>query len=256
MPRAKKNNNLKNFVQSFLSIFNLELRRKNNFEKRYFDSIAEISENEFKILNEISEYALSSRANQWSIIQSLKYIKNKNINGDIVECGVYKGGSILLILKILKLLDLNKKVYGYDTFEFGFDKLSDYDTDIKGNKVEKLRFDKNFFPTKNQVINILLKFNIDETLLPNLIEGKTQDTLNLSKNVPDKISFLRLDTDIYEPTIDQLNKLYPLLSVGGILHIDDYGHCPGVKKAIDEYFFNKKIWLHRIDYTCRLLIKE
>ena len=85
-----------------MSIFNLELRRKNNFEKRYFDSIAEISENEFKILNEISEYALSSRANQWSIIQSLKYIKNKNINGDIVECGVYKGGSLLLILKILK----------------------------------------------------------------------------------------------------------------------------------------------------------
>ncbi len=256
MPRAKKNNILKNFVQNFLSIFNLELRKKNNFEKRYFDSVAEIHENELQILNEISAYALSSRANQWSIIQSLKYIKNKNIDGDIVECGVYKGGSLLLILKILKILNLDKKVYGYDTFELGFDKLSDKDTDIKGKKIEKLQFDKNFFPTKNQVIDTLLKFNIDESLMPNLIEGKTQDSLCLSENVPSQISFLRLDTDIYEPTIDQLNKLYPRLSKGGILHIDDYGHCPGVKKAVDEYFFNKKIWLHRIDYTCRLLIKD
>ena len=94
--------------------------------------MAEIHENELKILNEISAYALSSRANQWSIIQSLKYIKNKNIDGDIVECGVYKGGSLLLILKILEILNLNKKVYGYDTFELGFDKLSEKDTDIKG----------------------------------------------------------------------------------------------------------------------------
>ena len=256
MPRAKKNNVLKNFVQNFLSIFNLELRKKNNFEKRYFDSVAEIHENELKILNEISEYALSSRANQWSIIQSLKYIKNKNIDGDIVECGVYKGGSLLLILKILEILNLDKKVYGYDTFELGFDKLSDKDTDIKGKKIEKLQFDKNFFPTKKQVVDTILKFNIDESLMPYLIEGKTQDTLCLSENVPDQISFLRLDTDIYEPTIDQLNKLYPRLSKGGILHIDDYGHCPGVKKAVDEYFVNKKIWLHRIDYTCRLLIKD
>jgi len=256
MPRAKKNSIFKNLVQSFFSIFNLELKKKNNFESRYFDSVVEIAENELKALNEISEYALSSRANQWSIIQSLKYIKNNNVSGDIVECGVYKGGSLLLILKILKIINLKKKIYGYDTFELGFDKLSEKDTDIKGKKIEKLEFEKNFFPTKEEIIKILSKFNIENDMMPTLIQGKTQDTLKLKENIPDQISFLRLDTDIYEPTIDQLNKLYPILSSGGVLHIDDYGHCPGVKKAVDEYFANKKIWLHRVDYTCRLAIKE
>ena len=241
MPRAKKNSIFKNLVQIFFSIFNLELKKKNNFESRYFDSVVEIAENELKVLNEISEYALSSRANQWSIIQSLKYIKDNNVSGDIVECGVYKGGSLLLILKILKIINLKKKVYGYDTFEFGFDKLSEKDTDIKGKKVEKLEFEKDFFPTKEEVIKILLKFNIENDMMPTLIQGKTQDTLKLKDNIPDQISFLRLDTDIYEPTIDQLNRLYPILSSGGVLHIDDYGHCPGVKKAVDEYFANKKI---------------
>ncbi len=255
MPRAKKNSFLKDLVNNFLSLFKLEIRRKNNFENRYFDSVSEISENELKILDEISDYALSSRANQWSIIQSLKYIQNKNIVGDVVECGVYKGGSLLLILKIMHILELNKKVYGYDTFEFGFDKLSDKDTDIKGKKVENLKFEKNFFPSKQDVFDTLIKFNIENSKMPTLIQGKTEETLKKKENIPNQISFLRLDTDIYEPTIDQLNKLFPLLSNGGVLHIDDYGHCPGVKKAVDEYFIDKKIWLHRVDYTCRLLIK-
>ena len=46
------------------------------------------------------------------------------------------------------------------------------------------------------------------------------------------------------------------LTKDGIFIIDDYGYCPGVKTAADEYSVNKNIWLHRIDYTCRLLIKE
>ena len=48
--------------------------------------------------------------------------------------------------------------------------------------------------------------------------------------------------------------LFPKLVSGGILHIDDYGMCPGVRNAVDEYFINKKIWLHRVDFTCRLMI--
>ena len=43
---------------------------------------------------------------------------------------------------------------------------------------------------------------------------------------------------------------------GGILHIDDYGLCPGVRSAIDEFFFDKHIWLHRVDISCRYLIKK
>ena len=74
--------------------------------------------------------------------------------------------------------------------------------------------------------------------------------------MPKKISFLRLDTDLYLTTKKQLEILYPRLNRGGILHIDDYGFFSGVRKAVDEYFQNKKIWLHRVDMTCRYLIKN
>ena len=76
------------------------------------------------------------------------------------------------------------------------------------------------------------------------------------ENIPKKISFLRMDTDIYKTTVKQLEVLYPKLSPGGILHIDDYGLCTGVRKAVDDYFKGQNIWLHRVDLRCRYLIKS
>ena len=89
-----------------------------------------------------------------------------------------------------------------------------------------------------------------------MIQGDTKKTLNIKKNLPKKISFLRLDTDFYESTLNELKTLYPKISKNGILMIDDYGHHLGCRKAVDEYFRNKKIWLHRVDYTARLIIKK
>ena len=57
-------------------------------------------------------------------------------------------------------------------------------------------------------------------------------------------------------TKKQLETLFQKLVPGGILHIDDYGLCPGVKKAVDEFFINEDIWLHRVDVSCRYLIKK
>ena len=53
-----------------------------------------------------------------------------------------------------------------------------------------------------------------------------------------------------------MEKLYPKLSIGGVLIIDDYGSWKGSRKAVEEYFKNKKVWLHYIDHDGRLLIKK
>ena len=91
----------------------------------------------------------------------------------------------------------------------------------------------------------------------NFIVGKVEDTL-YSDKIPNKIALLRLDTDWYESTKIELEVLYPLLSSGGILIVDDYGHFEGARKAVDEYFskFDKKPYIHRIDYTARIIIKQ
>ena len=87
------------------------------------------------------------------------------------------------------------------------------------------------------------------------IKGKVEDTLKIKKNLPKKLSILRLDTDFYESTKSELQKLYPLLVKGGVLIIDDYGSWLGSKKATDEYFSNKKIFKHYIDHSARMIIK-
>jgi hypothetical protein len=82
-----------------------------------------------------------------------------------------------------------------------------------------------------------------------------EDTI--PKEAPDKIALLRLDTDWYESTRHELTHLYPKLSVGGVLIIDDYGQWEGARKAVDEYIDDNKlpILLHRIDNAGRIAVK-
>ena len=80
--------------------------------------------------------------------------------------------------------------------------------------------------------------------------------MDIQDNLPEKISLLRLDTDWYSSTKKELEILYEKVSPGGVIIIDDYGHWGGSKKAVDEFFLNKYVWMHYVDYACRLIIKE
>jgi hypothetical protein len=79
----------------------------------------------------------------------------------------------------------------------------------------------------------------------------------LPTHVPERIALLRLDTDWYESTHHELVHLFPLLSPGGILIVDDYGHWAGARKAVDDYLAANApgLYLHRVDYTVRLAVK-
>ena len=104
-----------------------------------------------------------------------------------------------------------------------------------------------------------VKDNILKTIgnLDNIefVEGPVEKTLN-EKNIPKRISLLRLDTDWYSSTKKELDALYEKVSKGGVIIIDDYGHWGGSKKAVDEFFKDKYVWMHYVDYACRLIIKE
>jgi O-methyltransferase len=87
------------------------------------------------------------------------------------------------------------------------------------------------------------------------IKGPVEKTLQIKKNLPKKISILRLDTDWYQSTKIELIKLFPLVEKKGIIIIDDYGYWKGARKAVDEYFKNKNLTMFKIDFTGRLIIK-
>jgi hypothetical protein len=86
-----------------------------------------------------------------------------------------------------------------------------------------------------------------------LHKGLVQATI--PKEAPEQIAFLRLDTDWYESTKHELSHLWPRLSPGGVLLIDDYGHYTGAREAVDEFFADEHRFLFRIDYTGRIVFK-
>ena len=91
------------------------------------------------------------------------------------------------------------------------------------------------------------------------IKGDVVETLAVRSNLPPRVAVLRLDTDWYASTKAELEVLYPLLTRGGSLLIDDYGHWEGARKAVEEYFGSltpaERPLLHFTDYTGRAGVK-
>ena len=252
-----------NSIKKIFNIFNYKVEHVNSWYLRQENLISEMSEKETDIVKKIQPFTMCKTANHWAIIQSLKHIKKNNIQGDLVECGVYKGGNIILYKKIIDQISIKKKIFAYDTFE-GMAEPGEHDKDLKD--VNALETFKKYQSSKvswcysniDEVKENIAKFGINCENDFIFIKGKVEETLLEKKNLPEKISLLRLDTDFYESTKIELEVLFPRLQPGGVLIIDDYGHWKGSKKAVDEYFDlkNNFCWFHRIDYASRLLIKK
>jgi hypothetical protein len=86
----------------------------------------------------------------------------------------------------------------------------------------------------------------------------TLPSMSNQKGAPSEIALLRLDTDWYASTRHALEQLYPRLVPGGVLLLDDYGHYPGARSAVDEYLAanGQHLLLHRVDYTGRVALKR
>lgn len=221
-----------------------------------------VEANDFEraLINSCSRLSMTGPIRMWSVLQSLNHIKQNSIDGSCVECGVWRGGNLALMSKYSENLELKQPIIGFDTFE-GIPQADEVDKDFLNNSANEIMRNSvkdekipniHCYASLEQVKNNLNKLGINNV---RLIKGAVEDTLKVIENIPKRISLLRLDTDWYESTKVELEVLYPRLQSGGILIIDDYGHYQGARKAVDEYFKGKKLWLHYIDYTCRLIIK-
>jgi len=253
---------IKIIVKKILSLFNLEIINKKFHPTKWIP--IEINNKEIKIINHCKRYSMTGELRMSVLINLVKLIKKKKIQGDFVECGVWRGGNIILFRKLIEHFFIKDKIiYGYDTFE-GMTSPSKFDIH-QNNKSAKFLMHKekkshNLEHTIHAICSLdKVKKNIKETTKINnirLIKGDVAKTLKIIKNLPKKISILRLDTDFYESTKIELEILYPKIQTGGVLIIDDYGEWKGSKKAVDEYFKNNMPFFHIVDQSCRYLIKE
>lgn len=216
-----------------------------------------------KVIEEVKNFTMTSPERLYGLIEGIKYITKKAIPGDIVECGVWKGGSMMAVAKTLQSVnDAERNLYLFDTFD-GMSEPSAKDIDNTGNTAKQLMETRE--KTEEDVIWATspldkVKQNLFSTNYPKdkilFIQGMVEQTLPYDSIK--SIALLRLDTDWYESTKHEMETLFPLLQKGGVLIIDDYGHWKGAREAIDEYLakHNITLLLNRLDYTGRIGIKQ
>ena len=149
-----------------------------------------------------------------------------SIEGDVWECGVYKGGTAAMLARIMQESGTSKKFYLFDTFSGMPETDKERDLHQKGDFADTSAEQVEAY-VNAPGIAILRKGFIPETFSG--LESR-------------RIAFAHIDVDIYKSIMDCMHFIWPRLSSGGFVVFDDYGFpsCPGALQAVDEFFANTK----------------
>ncbi len=221
-------------------------------------AVADISAEHRALFERVTPYTQTSLERVVALADAVEYVVRRDLPGDFVECGVWRGGSAMAIALTLSRLGIrDRRLWLYDTFGV-MPPGGEHDADYAGRSVTGDTLDavNNASHTTGLTLSEV-KRAIASTGYPpehvEYVQGLVEETI--PDAAPQRIVLLRLDTDWYDSTRHELVELYPRLQPGGVLIVDDYGHYAGARKAVDDYFASDPILLSRIDYTGRLAIK-
>jgi hypothetical protein len=230
------------------------------FRKRAF--LPETSEPDRETIIAARPFTMTSIRRLEFLLNSISYLHANRIPGDIVECGVWKGGSIIAAAqKLASLGDLERQYWLYDTFE-GMPAPTREDGPAEARLYESRRkshesaawcactlaeVQQNLFARARQLREAF-----------HFVRGMVEKTLRDEKNLPKQIALLRLDTDWYSSTKVELECLMPRVARNGVVIIDDYGQWQGSRLATDEFIagLSFKPLLIPVDWGCRAFIKS
>jgi hypothetical protein len=208
----------------------------------------------------VREHTMTSPERVRALCDAVQHVVRHGIPGAIVECGVWRGGSMMAVARTLvRLGATDRDLYLFDTYE-GMTPPGPQDRDMAGRTAAARlaasgREDWVWAIAPLDVV----RQGMDSTGYPaervHYVVGRVEETV--PGRAPDGIAVLRLDTDWYGSTRHELEHLYPRLARGGVLILDDYGHWQGARQATDEYLERTKarLLLTRIDGEGRLAVK-
>lgn len=181
------------------------------------------NENKFaKVFSDIRKYNMQSADR---LVHLLHYLlMSEHLEGDIVEMGCHSGGTAMLFSLLT-----SKKVYLYDSFE-GFPEEDTDGKDSAGFQPHK------YAVTMDSVLQNYKNYDIkDPIIIPGYFNNLTE------KDLPSKISFAHIDSDLYQSVMDSLELVYPLVTSGGYILIDDYlsPRYEGATQAVKDFFSDK-----------------
>jgi hypothetical protein len=225
-------------------------------------SMLDIDSADRAVISEVRPFTMTSPERIAALCEATRYVEKAELPGAIVECGVWRGGSMMAVAKTLLAFGrCERELFLFDTFE-GMTAPGARDVSVSGEAATALLRKR----SKSEDDPFWCYAPLDAVRAAVLSTGYPQDKIHFIKGpveqtlpaqAPSQIVLLRLDTDWYESTHHELTHLYPRLVVGGPLIIDDYGHWQGARKAVDDYIAANKLnlLLSRIDYTGRLAVK-
>jgi O-methyltransferase len=206
------------------------------------------------IIRAVESHTMTGIERISALIRAVRYLENSGIPGDFVECGVWKGGSVMaMALTLLEMQNQERALYLFDTFA-GMTAPGDRDVDYLGQRAVAILEDIKCEASQEEVEAAVFSTGYDAANI-RFVKGAVEETI--PAHAPETIALLRLDTDWYQSTRHELVHLFPRLSSGGVIIVDDYGHWQGARQATDEYFAQHEIDMpvHMIDYTARIGVK-
>lgn len=206
----------------------------------------------------VSPHTLTSVPLGFALWNACRYLVTGGIDGAVVECGVWRGGSMMLAALALAGEPRPREIRLFDTFDnfAGGVTVDDDGFVVPGGQFTDTREAAllDGVGEADVVGRVVGAGHPAERVVT--VPGKVQDTL--PEQAPDRIALLRLDTDHYDSTRHELEHLYPRLVPGGVLIVDDYGRLAGATEAVDEYFAGlpgPAPLLHRVDVQGRVAVK-
>jgi O-methyltransferase len=211
-----------------------------------------------EIIAAVQPFTMTSPERIYGLCLAVDHVARHQIPGAIVECGVWKGGSAMASARTLdRIGDHERHLVLFDTFR-GMTPPTEIDRDLAGRSAAVLMEHED--PASSHIWAAASLDEVRQNLASTgyehvqYVEGDVLETI--PDRAPEEIALLRLDTDWYESTRHELHWLFPRISSGGILIVDDYGHWSGARRAVDEYFreVGSRPFLSPLDYTGRLAV--
>jgi O-methyltransferase len=213
----------------------------------------------FALYERVKPYTMTSIERLYAMHKAVEHVARAGLQGAIVECGVWRGGSMMMAaLTLAALGKTDRDLFLFDTFA-GHPRPNP-ERDLKEHYefwLQRRRTDQS--SSWAEVTLEEVRDNLSSTGYPldrvHLTKGIVQETIPAA--APEKIALLRLDTDWYDSTAHEMRHLYPRLVPGGVLILDDYGEMPGQKQAVDEFCERNELFLllNRIDPSGRIAVK-
>jgi O-methyltransferase len=220
----------------------------------------DFDETDAELCRTVGPYTMTTPPRIYALRRAVEYVAKRPVEGAVVECGVWRGGSMMAVaLTLLRLGVTHRDLYLFDTFS-GMTEPGDEDVKHTGERAADVlagasreSHDWAVAPI-DQVREAVLGVGYPEDRI-HFVQGRVEDTV--PANAPAEIALLRLDTDWYSSTKHELVHLYPRLARGGVLIVDDYAYWQGARQAVDEYIEESELslLLNRIDYTARMAVK-